>query len=101
MAHGAGGGQLLGSGLNKPDSFQMAVEGVDGIISGHTHKPMKVASARFVFDPHNNTVRRENTLIFVCTSWLGPGGYSEQMLLKPVAFKPDTIMLDGTKKAWR
>lgn len=98
VAHGAGGGQLLGSGANKPDAFQMSVEGVDGIITGHTHKPMKLPSARFIFDPYNNVVRRENTLIFVCTSWLAPGGYPERKLLKPVAFKPDTIKLSGIKK---
>lgn len=101
VAHGAGGGQLLGSGANKPDAFQMAVEGVDGIITGHTHKPMKVPSGRFVFDARNNVVKRENTLIFVCTSWLAPGGYPEQKLLKPVAFKPDTIVLSGERKEWR
>lgn len=101
VAHGSGGGQLLGSGLNKPDAFQVAVEGVDGIISGHAHKPMKVPSARFIFDPYNNNVRRENAVVFVCTSWLMPGGYPEQKLMKPVAFKPDTIVLDGTKKEWR
>lgn len=101
VAHGAGGGQLLGSGINKPDAFQSTIEGVDGIISGHTHKPLKVPSARFIFDPHNNKVRRENAVIFVCTSWLAPGGYPEQKLMKPVAFKPDTIRLDGKNKEWR
>lgn len=101
VSHGAGGGQLLGSGLNKPDAFQATIEGVDGFISGHTHKPMKVPTARLIFDPYNNTVRRENAFIFVCTSWMFHGGYPEQKLMKPVAFKPDTIILSGTAKEWR
>jgi hypothetical protein len=37
VTHGAGGGQQLGSGANRPDTFQSTIEGVDGIISGiHT-----------------------------------------------------------------
>lgn len=101
VAHGAGGGQLLGSTMNKSDAFQMTVEGVDGMITGHTHKPTKTPSGRLIFDAHNNVVRQEKTLIFVCTSWLQIGGYAEQYLMKPVAFHPDTITLDGTKKEWR
>lgn len=101
VTHGAGGGQLLGSAINKPDAFQMAIEGVDGIISGHTHKPLKVPSGRTIFDPRNNMVLRTKTLIFVCTAWLDAGGYPEQHLMKPVAFNPDMIALSGTKKEWK
>lgn len=101
VSHGCGGGQLLGSGINKPDAFQMSIEGVDGSISGHTHKPLKVPSGRLIFDPRNNMVIRSKTLIFVCTSWLCQGGYPEQKMMRPVAFHPDAIILDGTKKEWR
>lgn len=101
VAHGARGGQLLGSGLNKPDAFQAIVEGIDGIMSGHTHKPIKAPSARLQFDPHNNNVIRTKTLIFICTSWLGYGGYPERGMMKPTAFAPDTIRLDGRKKEWK
>jgi predicted phosphodiesterase len=100
VTHGAGSGQLLGSGLNKPDGFQMSIEGVDGIISGHTHKPMKVPSARLVFDTHNNNVVQSKTLVFVCTAWLKYGGYPCQKMMKPVAWAPDTIRLDGRIKQW-
>lgn len=101
FAHGAGGGSLLGGGVNKADGFQMAIEGVDGILSGHTHKPAKVPSGRLVFDPHNNKVTRTKTLIFICTSWLNASTYAERGLMKPVAFAPDTIWLNGKKKEWR
>jgi hypothetical protein len=101
VTHGAGGGQLLGSAINKSDSFQMAIEGVDGIISGHTHKPVKIPSGRLVFDPRNNIVTRTKTLIFICTSWLDYDGYAAQKMMKPVAFSPDTIWLNGKQKEWR
>lgn len=100
ISHGNGGGALLGSGLNKPDSMQISVEGIDGIITGHTHKPAKAPSGRLIFDSRNNVIKRSKTLVFVCTSWLDFGGYPEQKLMKPVAFHPDTIRLSGKSKEW-
>lgn len=100
VTHGAGGGGLIGSGLNRSDKMQMAVEGVDIMISGHTHKPSKAHSARLVFDPRNNKVTERNTLLFVCTGWLNYGGYPTQGMMAPVAFYPDHIRLDGRSKGW-
>lgn len=100
VTHGAGGGVLLGSGINKPDAMQIRVDGLDGIISGHTHKPAKVPSARLIFDPRNNNVIVTTSLIYVCTSWLDYGGYAAEKLMPPVAFHPDTIRIDGRVKAW-
>lgn len=101
VTHGAGGGALIGSGLNRSDKMQMAVEGLDIIISGHTHKPSKTPSARLVFDPRNNTVTVKKTLLFVCTAWLDYGGYPCQGMMAPVAFHPDMIRLSGTTKDWQ
>jgi predicted phosphodiesterase len=100
LAHGSGGGSLLGSGLSRQDGYHMAIEGVDISVTGHTHKPTKTPSARMVFDPRNNKIAKSNTLIFVCTSWLDYAGYPERAQMRPTAFYPDTIRLDGTKKAW-
>lgn len=100
LTHGSGGGAALGSGVSRQDNFQISIEGVDISISGHTHKPAKVPSARLVFDPRNNNVVRSNTLIFVCTAWLDYGGYPVRGQMRPTAFYPDTIRLDGRKKAW-
>lgn len=101
LSHGSGGGALLGSGLSRQDSYHMAIEGVDISVTGHTHKPTKTPSSRLVFDPRNNKATRSNTLIFVCTSWLDYGGYPERAQMRPTAFHPDTIRLDGTKKEWK
>lgn len=101
LAHGSGGGALLGSGVSRQDGYHMAIEGVDISITGHTHRPTKTPSARLVFDPRNNMVVRSNTLIFVCTAWLDYGGYPERAQMRPTAFHPDTIRLDGTRKEWK
>jgi predicted phosphodiesterase len=100
LAHGSGGGSLLGSGLSRQDGYQLSIEGVDISITGHTHKPTKTPSGRLIFDSHNNNIIRNNTLIFVCTAWLTYGGYAERAQMKSTAFYPDTIRLDGTKKMW-
>lgn len=100
LAHGNGGGAALGTGITRQDAYQLAIEGVDISITGHTHKPSKVPSGRLVFDPRNNTISRSNTLIFVCTAWLDYAGYPERAQMRPTAFYPDTIRLDGRRKMW-
>lgn len=100
LSHGAGGGLTLGAGVSRQDNYQLSIEGVDISVSGHTHKPTKTPSARLVFDSRNNNIVRSNTLIFVCTAWLTYGGYPERGQMRPTAFYPDTIRLDGTKKMW-
>lgn len=100
LSHGNGGGATLGTGVSRQDNYQLSIEGIDISITGHTHKPMKVPSARLVFDPRNNKIIKSNTLIFVCTSWLDYGGYPVRGQMRPTAFYPDTIRLDGRSKSW-
>lgn len=101
LSHGSGGGSLLGSGLSRQDGYQMTLEGVDISVTGHTHRPTKTPSARMIFDPRNNKITKSNTLIFVCTSWLDYAGYPERAQMRPTAFHPDTIRLDGRRKEWK
>jgi predicted phosphodiesterase len=101
LSHGSGGGALLGSGLSRQDGYQMTLEGVDISVTGHTHRPTKTPSARMIFDPRNNKITKSNTLIFVCTSWLDYAGYPERAQMRPTAFHPDTIRLDGRRKEWK
>jgi predicted phosphodiesterase len=100
LSHGSGGGSMLGAGVSRQDNYQFTIEGVDISVTGHTHRPTKTPSARLMFDSRNNNVIKSNTLIFVCTSWLDYAGYPERAQMRPTAFYPDTIRLDGTKKAW-
>ena len=100
LSHGGGGGSSLGAGISKQDGYQVAIEGVDISVTGHTHKPAKVPSARLMFDSRNNNIIRSNTMIFVCTAWLDYGGYPVRAQMRPTAFYPDTIRLDGRQKKW-
>ncbi len=100
LSHGSGGGSTLGAGVSRQDNYQLSIEGMDISVSGHTHKPTKTPSARLSFDPRNNNIIKGNTLIFVCTAWLDYGGYPVRGQMRPTAFYPDTIRLDGTRKEW-
>ncbi len=101
LSHGAGGGSTLGAGITRQDNYQYSIEGIDISVTGHTHKPTKTPTARLTFDSRNNNIIKGNTLIFVCTSWLDYGGYPVRGQMKPTAFYPDTIRLDGRQKAWK
>ena len=98
LSHGSGGGATLGANITKQDNYQISLEGVDISITGHTHRPTKTPSGRIAFDPYNNNIIQNNTLIFVCTAWLCYDGYPVRSQLRATAFYPDTIKLDGTKR---
>lgn len=69
---------------NKKRQFAYAVEGVDAIISGHTHNGIVEKPARLVFTSRNN-VQVKPLVSLTATSWLTYGGYAAAALYKPVA----------------
>ena len=69
---------------NKKRQFAYAVEGVDAIISGHTHNGIVEKPARLVFTSRNN-VSVKPLVSLTATSWLSYGGYAAAALYKPAA----------------
>lgn len=67
---------------NKKKHFQYAIEGVDCIISGHTHNGIVEKPARLVFT-HRNTVKVLPLVSITATSWLDYGGYAARGLFLP------------------
>lgn len=96
--HGAGGGMYIGSGANRVERFGAIVDGLDIIITGHTHKPINFPDGKLVLDPANNLVRARNFYAVVASSWLEYGGYPITKLLPPTAIIRSTITLTGNKK---
>ena len=75
---------------------QAAVEGVDAVITGHTHSGMVERSARLVFG-QKNQVTVEPVISMTATSWLGYGGYAARGQLPPAATGcPQALLLDFT-----
>lgn len=69
---------------NKKRHFAYSVEGVDAIISGHTHNGIVEKPARLVFTSRNN-VTVKPLVSMTATSWLSWGGYAAAALYRPTA----------------
>lgn len=81
---------------NKKRQFSYAVEGVDAIISGHTHQGLIERPARLVFTSRNNIVIKP-LISLTATSWLSYGGYAAAGLFKPAATScPQCLELEYT-----
>lgn len=100
ITHGTGAGQYIGSSANKVQTFGMAIDGIDCLITGHTHKPVTFPAAKLVFE-HGAVVRRQ-FVVAVASSFLDYGGYPIQKLMTPTAQTTTEITLtyynDGQKK---
>ena len=96
--HGAGGGTYVGSQTLKQERFGSMVEGLDLLITGHTHKPITFPSGKLVCDPRNHTVSVKEFRVVTANSWLDYGGYPLRKLLSPVATTMSEIRLCGTQK---
>lgn len=89
-----------GKTANKKRQFAYSVEGVDAIISGHTHDGIVEKPARIVFE-HNNKVSIRPIVSLTATSWLDYGGYAAAGLYTPKATSdPQALLLEyaGTNK---
>ena len=83
ITHGAGGGQYIGSSANRVQNFGMAIEGIECLITGHTHKPVSFPVSKLVFT--NGRVIRKQFVVAVTASFLDYGGYPVQKLMQPAA----------------
>ena len=103
VTHGAGGGALTGSGVNKSERFSSIIENVDVFISGHTHKPVVTKPRRLVIDTRVNSVLERDTVVLTASSWLSYGGYAAAKMLAPSSScNPQCLTLygksDGNRK---
>lgn len=79
---------------NKKRHFANAIEGVDAIVSGHTHNGLVEKPARLVFT-HNNNVIVRPLVSLTATSWLGYSAYAAQGLYLPKATSdPQCLILE-------
>lgn len=96
--HGAGGGALPGSTVNKADRFMQSMDGVDVFIHGHSHKPYCLRGSKLVIDAANKRVTRRPTLAMCAGSWLGYVGYPiEKMLTATAEAGANKLLLSGTR----
>lgn len=98
VTHGAGGGALTSGAVLKGERFGYAVDGMDALIMGHTHKPFTTVPGKIFIDPRNNKVSIKPFKVINMTSWLEYGGYSAQKMLLPSSHSLHTLTLRGNKK---
>jgi predicted phosphodiesterase len=98
VTHGAGGGMYIGSALNRNERFVSAMDGVDVLITGHTHKPATFAGSKIVFDPQNKKVSTKQFYSVVASSWLNYGGYAMKKMYTPTAQTLTEIRLSSHGK---
>lgn len=83
VTHGAGGGIFTGATVNRNERFGNAIEGLDCLVVGHTHKGTVTKPSRIVIDRKNNTVTMNHYTVISMTSWLNYGGYALRKMLLP------------------
>jgi len=98
VTHGAGGGMLTSGAVLRGERFGYAVDGMDALIMGHTHKPFTTVPGKIVIDKYNNRVTVKPFKVINMTSWLEYGGYSAQKMLLPPSHCLHTLTLCGNHK---
>lgn len=98
VTHGAGGGQLTSGAVLRGERFAYAVDGMDALIIGHTHKPYITNPGKIVIDKSNNIVSVKPFKVINMTSWLKYGDYAAQKMLLPSTHSLQTLTLRGNKK---
>lgn len=83
VTHGAGGGALSGGVINRNERYAYAVDGLDILVVGHSHKPMISAPSKIVIDTRNEKVYTRPFRVVVSSSWLDYGGYAASKMLMP------------------
>lgn len=83
VTHGAGGGIYTGASVNRNERFGMMVDGLDCLITAHTHAPAITAPQKIVIDPQHNTVSLKTFCVVCCESWLKYAGYATRKMLSP------------------
>jgi len=98
VTHGFGGGIYTGGAVNRGERFGYVIDGMDALITGHTHKPFVTQPAKIFIDKHNNRVTVKPFKVITSTSWLNYGGYAAQKQLLPASHALQTITLKGKTK---
>lgn len=99
VTHGSGGGIYTGGAVNRNERFGYVIDGIDGLIVGHTHKGALTKPSKVCVDTHNNKVSMKPFVVVSSVPWMNFGDYALQKMLLPAASgDPQKIKLCGNKK---
>ena len=83
VTHGTGGGIYTGAAVNRNERFGNVIDGLDCLVTGHTHKGFVTKPSKIVIDTREGIVRMQNYTVISCVSWLNYGGYAARGMLLP------------------
>lgn len=98
VVHGTGGGALTGAGVNRAERFANSIDGIDVLVTGHTHKPLVTTPSKIRVNLSQETVTEVPFDVVVATSWLKYSGYATKKMLTPTSHVFQKIILSGSKK---
>lgn len=88
-----------GASRNKKEKWANAIDGMDCLITGHTHIAEMQPPCKMIMDMKNEVIRMMEYTTIVCNSFQDYGGYSLRGMYLPQASKRfQKIILNGTKK---
>lgn len=88
-----------GGSKSKKEKFEIAIDGIDGFISGHIHEGTLRIPSKIVVDQRNECISVKQFMSVVVPSFLKFGGYGlEKMYLPQDAVSMPRIELSGTEK---
>lgn len=99
VTHGSGGGIYTGGSVNKNERWGNAIDNIDCVIVGHTHKATVTRPSKIVVDPRNNRVTIKDYLVISCSSWQTYGDYALQKMLLPASTcRPQILRLNDSRE---
>ena len=87
-----------GGSRNKVTKFGYAVDGMDILVTGHTHSAESNFPAKIVIDTKNEIVKLVDYTHIVVPSFASYGGYALKGMYMPQGFKIPIIKISGEKK---
>lgn len=93
--HGIAGGRLAERSTRQNRIINGVYEGVDVIITGHTHQPSVDYFSRYVYDAHNKIIKHSKVLAVTVGAW-NEEEYAKEKALAPTPKTVHEITLVGS-----
>lgn len=99
LTHGAGGGIYTGAAVNRNERFGTIIDGIDGLIVGHTHKGAITKPMKIFVDKFNNKISYKQYVVISSVPWLQYGGYAlAKMMIPATNGEPQIMKLHRNEK---
>lgn len=98
VTHGSGGGMYIGGSANKSERFGTSIDGLDLLLTGHTHRAVSFPVEKLVIDKRNGNVITQPFRVVTAASFLDYGGYAMSKMLSATAHITHKIIFSSDEK---